>query len=162
MTILARDGGLIRRTFAAELRTFVTGSGPVQAVIDHRAEDFAPKSPVMVVISAGRLRRREGPGTGSSTFNTIFGLGVLIYVLDPGEQLTDWTATQRDDTLDTCEKWLADFIAANRQNNPHWEDLYHAENERSLIRGGQPLGGNTYTVELVAIDVLSRDVTPTP
>ena len=162
MAILARDRGLIRRTFAAALKTFVTGAGPVEDVIDHRAEDFAPKSPIMVVISAGSMRQREGQGTGSTTYNSIFGLGVLIYVLDPGEQIVGWTAEQRDDTLDLCEKWLADFVAANRQNDPHWEDLFHAQNERSLISGGRKVGGNAYSVELVAVDVQSRDVTPTP
>lgn len=100
----------VREAVASLLETEMTGAGnPVQTVYEYR-KDFAPESPVILVLSAGSDRQKTITFDGA--MKTDVRLEVLFFVLDADDNI-GWTEQEADDRLDLVEKEFSDVLNDN-------------------------------------------------
>lgn len=143
----------LRNELASLLETNVAGTGNVaQAVYSSDRRDFAGQSPVVCVISAGRVRTPFGM-TKSKWYNRV-PIGVLLYVArSDGE--AGYTAENAEDALDDLERAVAAVVMDNRNHVGYWNNLEFGE-EASVI-APVVVGGQRYFLEILTVWVVAHD-----
>lgn len=132
---------------AAEL---VTELEEAQAALNYQAGTLV-MSPVVMVVSAGTLRKQAG--MNSERHANKFRFLVKVYVADAATA-DGWTEQNVEDALDLLNKRVADVVMDNRspaQNaSVPWTRLY-LEEAFSTITAAPDLGGNPYLIEATPV-----------
>lgn len=140
MTVSNRETA--RDALTALLSAALTGtSGIVQEVYGYRVADFAGKSPVVVVSSAGSQRKRR---TMQGSGNTVY-LQVDTFVLYADGDT--WGEDDAEDRLDAIEAAIAGVISDN-ENATNW---YSLRQDGRSNRVDVPVGGVEYAREVTVV-----------
>lgn len=136
-------------------------SSLVQAVYGFRVGNFAGKSPVVVITSAGSDRRQEITSKPDAETALLFHVDVFTLYADPA---SGWTEANAEDRIDDIEQVIANWVQTNTNGlsrleagQPSWFELVF--NERSATGSFlQPerIGGQEYRRERMTITVFIR------
>lgn len=144
MTIETRK--TIRERLATELETAYGST--VYDVYPFMATAFEGRSPVVRIMNAGSMRPRRA-GVSAHAIKSDFRYVIQHFVrFDDSEDLTDQQAAE--DTLDSMELILANFMSSQDQVPGIWKSIEQADySEPALVK----IGSFQYLLEAFLIEV---------